>query len=293
MTERIVVRAATAQDLDALVRCDSYAEKRASRRQVLQNAINLRHCVAAFADERPIGYAIVNDEFFGHAFVPVLVVDAAYRRRGIGSKLLAAVESSTRSEKLFTSTNASNRSAQDLLVRAGFKRSGSIDNLDEDDTELIFVKQLAHQSGTPRQATRDDIDAMHAVRMSVLENRLTSGRISREDYIEHLEVAGRGWVIDAGGRIVALGVCNARNGNIWGLCVLPEFERRGFGKQLLDAMVDWLWRQGLDRIWLTTESNTRARHFYKTAGWINVGVTEHGDIRFELQSATARAACGV
>ncbi len=259
MTERVVVRAATAQDFAALVRCDSYAEKHASRREMLQDAVAARHCVAAFADQKPVGYVIVNDDFFGHAFVPVLVVDAAYRRRGIGSRLLATVESATRGKKLFISANTSNRAAQNLFVRAGFERSGRVENLDEDDAELIFVKQLPHQAFTLRQATSADIDAMHGVRMSVFENRLTRGRVSRDDYVEHLDVAGRGWVVDVGGRIVALGICNAQTGNIWGLFVLPDFQRRGFGQRLLDKMVDWLWQQGLDRIWLTTESNTRAR----------------------------------
>lgn len=130
---------------------------------------------------------------------------------------------------------------------------------------------------------------MHAVRMSVFENRLTRGRVSRDDYIEHLDVTGRGWVVDVGGRIVALGICNAQTGNIWALFVLPDFERRGFGQRLLNAMVDWLWQQGLDRIWLTTESNTRAQQFYETAGWTNAGVTEHGETRFELQRTAAQA----
>lgn len=253
---------------------------------MLQNAIAAGRCLAAFADEKPIGYAIVNDDFFGHAFVPVLMVDAAYRRRNVASRLLAAVESATRGEKLFISTNTSNRAAQKLFVRAGFERSGCVENLDEDDPELFFVKWLTHQVGTLRQAMSDDIDAMHAVRMSVSENQLTRGRIARDEYVEHLEVAGRGWVIDAGGRIVALGICNAQTGNIWALFVLPGFERCGFGKRLLEAMVDWLWQAGADRLWLTTESNTRARHFYETAGWTNTGVTEHGEIRFELQRAT-------
>jgi GNAT superfamily N-acetyltransferase len=142
---------------------------------------------------------------------------------------------------------------------------------------------------TLRQAVRDDVGAMHAVRMSVLENQLTRSHISHDDYIEHMEVLGRGWVIDVAGRIVACGVCNARTGNVWGLFVLPDFERCGFGRRLLDTTVDWLWDQGLDRIWLTTQPGTRAQHFYETAGWANVGITEHGEIRFELRRASAPA----
>ena len=134
-----------------------------------------------------------------------------------------------------------------------------------------------------RQASRADIAAIHEVRMSVRENRLTrSGAISERDYIEHLETLGRGWVIEEGDRVVAVVVGNARNGNIWGLFVHPEFERRGLGRRLLDTAVDWLWSRGLTQLWLTTTPGTRAHGFYEAAGWKQAGLTEHGEIRFEL-----------
>jgi len=44
--------------------------------------------------------------------------------------------------KLFTSTNMSNRVMQDLLIRAGFRPSGYIDNLDENDPEIVFYSPL-------------------------------------------------------------------------------------------------------------------------------------------------------
>lgn len=39
-------------------------------------------------------------------------------------------------------------------------------------------------------------------------------------------------------------------------------------------MFDWLWSQGLDRMWLTTEPGTRARSFYEAAGWQLISVTQ-------------------
>ena len=103
-----------------------------------------------------------------------------------------------------------------------------------------------------RKAVRADIAAIHAVRMSVRENQLTRSVISERDYLDHLETLGRGWVIEVAGQIVAVVVGNARNGNIWSLFVHPDFERRGFGRRLLDTAVEWLWSQGLTRLWLTT-----------------------------------------
>ena len=145
-------------------------------------------------------------------------------------------------------------------------------------------------AATLRQATRADIAAIHSVRMSVRENRLTRSIISERDYVDHLETLGRGWVIEVERRIVAIGIGNARDGNIWALFVHPDFERSGFGKRLLDVTVEWLWSEGVQRLWLTTAPATRAQGFYESAGWANAGVTEHGEIRFELNrpSATAR-----
>jgi GNAT superfamily N-acetyltransferase len=134
-----------------------------------------------------------------------------------------------------------------------------------------------------RQALRADIAAIHEVRMSVRENQLTRSVISERDYINHLETLGRGWVIEAGDRVVAVVVGNARNGNIWGLFVHPEFERQGLGRRLLDTAVDWLWSQGLTQLWLTTSPGTRAQSFYEAAGWSRAGETEHGEIRLELR----------
>jgi len=116
-----------------------------------------------------------------------------------------------------------------------------------------------------RQASRADVAAIHAVRMSVRENQLTRSVITERDYVDHLETLGRGWVIEMAGQIVAVVVGNARSGNIWGLFVHPDFERRGFGRHLLDTAVDWLWSQGLTRHWLTTAPGTRAQASTKRA----------------------------
>lgn len=133
-----------------------------------------------------------------------------------------------------------------------------------------------------RQARRDDIAGMHKVRMSVQENRLVSTTLTRDDYIQAIEATGRGWVIELQGSIVAFAVGDASSGSIWALFVEPGHEGRGFGRQLHDCMVEWLWQQGLDRLWLTTDPGTRAYRFYETAGWRQVGVGAHGEVRLEL-----------
>jgi hypothetical protein len=47
-----------------------------------------------------------------------------------------------------------------------------------------------------RQARPSDAAAMHRVRMSVQENRLTSVVLSERDYVVAIEERGRGWVVE-------------------------------------------------------------------------------------------------
>jgi GNAT superfamily N-acetyltransferase len=134
-----------------------------------------------------------------------------------------------------------------------------------------------------RQAVPSDIAAMHRVRMSVLENRLVSRQLSEQDYLVEIEVTGRGWVVESAGNIVAFAVGNAATGGIWALFVEPGHEGKGYGRQLHDIMIAWLWEQGHDRLWLTTGPGTRAARFYEAAGWRQTEVTADGELRYELQ----------
>jgi GNAT superfamily N-acetyltransferase len=133
-----------------------------------------------------------------------------------------------------------------------------------------------------RPACRADIGGMHAVRMSVRENQLTSVSLDESDYSRAIELDGRGWVVELNGSIIASAVGNATEGSIWALFVHPDHEGRGFGRQLHDAVVGWLWSQGFERLWLTTSPHTRAAGFYERAGWRRVAVLASGDIRYEL-----------
>ena len=139
-----------------------------------------------------------------------------------------------------------------------------------------------------RIARATDIPAIQRVRASVKENRLVSTVVTDEDVRTAIEETGRGWVVEADGEVVAFAIGNARNGNIWALFVHPEHEGRGYGRQLHDTMVAWLWGAGLQCLWLTTEPGTRAQRFYDAAGWQLTGTTADGELRYELQRPSAR-----
>jgi GNAT superfamily N-acetyltransferase len=158
--------------------------------------------------------------------------------------------------------------------------------------ELCAAPHRVPASRRLRQAREADIAGMQRVRHSVRENRLVSTTISDEQVRDAIENTGRGWVVECAGEVVGFAVGNAATGNIWALFVHPDHERRGYGRLLHDTMVEWLWSQGLERLWLTTEPGTRAQRFYEAAGWQHMGSTESGELRYEKREVqgTRRAA---
>ena len=131
----------------------------------------------------------------------------------------------------------------------------------------------------------DDVPGMHAVRTAVRENVLASpGLVTLGSYREMLEHRGHGWVCESEGRIVGFSVADLDARSIWALFVHPDFERRGFGRQLHDCAVAWLFEQGADEIWLTTSAASRAEGFYRAAGWHVAGIEPNGELRFERRA---------
>lgn len=66
-----------------------------------------------------------------------------------------------------------------------------------------------------RLATEHDIDAMHRVRTSVRENRLSDpARVQPQHYRAMLGERGRGWVAEMGGRIVGFAVADRSRANV-------------------------------------------------------------------------------
>lgn len=133
-----------------------------------------------------------------------------------------------------------------------------------------------------REATEDDIPALVAVRGAVRENILTS-EIPLERIAAGLKVRGKGWVAEHEGRVVGFSMADREESMIWALFLLPEWEGQGLGRVLLERAVEWLWGEGCERIWLTTGPGSRAEGFYAHLGWTPTGVTDKGEVRFELQ----------
>lgn len=137
-----LVRLALESELDALIECDRYAQSHASRVQELRSALETRSCLIAHASSEPVGFVVLHYGFFGNGFIPLVCVAQHHRGQGAGLQLLLAAQQRCRTNKLFTSTNSSNLAAQRLFAKAGFSPSGSIENLDAGDPELVYFKRL-------------------------------------------------------------------------------------------------------------------------------------------------------
>lgn len=134
-----------------------------------------------------------------------------------------------------------------------------------------------------RPATLDDIPAMHRLRLAVRENALRDpARIRPSDYQTLLTGTGRGWVALVDDTLVGFGIADAASRNLWALFVAPGFEGRGIGRKLHDELLNWLFEQGPEPVWLTTEPGTRAEQFYTVAGWQVAGTESNGDRRLEF-----------
>jgi len=136
-----------------------------------------------------------------------------------------------------------------------------------------------------REAKSKDIPQMHAVRMSVNENKLSDpDLIKPADYQRRLEECGKGWVCEIDDTIVGFAIVDLEEAKVWALFMHPEHEGQFIGRMLHDMMVTWCFSRAMPKLTLTTAPNTRAEKFYNKAGWVNTGETANGEIIFELEN---------
>jgi len=138
----ISIRQANESDVEALCSLDLIARRENQRRDFIRQSIASGTCYVAMAENEVVGYGVLNYSFYSNGFIDMLYVHANHRRRGVASLLLLHLESLCETPKLFTSTNLSNLAMQSLLTKSEYVSSGEIDNLDEGDPEIVYLKQL-------------------------------------------------------------------------------------------------------------------------------------------------------
>ena len=141
-----------------------------------------------------------------------------------------------------------------------------------------------------RTAATTDIAAMHRIRTSVRENRLSSAdRITAASYLPYV-TAGTAWVAERDGAVAGFAVIDAPAQTVWALFVEPSVEGSGVGRALHDAMLRWAREHDIGYLTLSTEEGSRALNFYIRAGWLRQGITASGEVLLR-KAVFDQAAC--
>ena len=136
------IRNATEHDIDGIIAIDRIATTEETRRQHIREWVRRGCAIIVLIDERVVGYAVLEYTFFSYGFISMLIVQEAYRRRGIASALVKRLEETCNTAKLFTSTNESNAPMQAFMASMSYEPSGIVHNLDEGDPELFYFKRV-------------------------------------------------------------------------------------------------------------------------------------------------------
>lgn len=136
-----------------------------------------------------------------------------------------------------------------------------------------------------REIQEHDITDLFVVRVATRENALSRGQLARlgineESLLAMLKTTHRGWLCEEDNRVVGFAMGNRDNGEMWVIALLPDYEGRGIGAELLTRVEDWLWSEGWNEIWLTTDldSTLRAYGFYQRQGWADHRIED--DLRY-------------
>ena len=126
--------------LDEIVKIDIEVIGSDSRRKYIKKAIEEDRCIAIKNESTFVGFLIYDTHFFGCSFISLIIIKPTERRKGYATSLMDYFISISPTKKIFSSTNKSNKRMQEVFKANGFIQSGSVENLDEGDTEIIYFK---------------------------------------------------------------------------------------------------------------------------------------------------------
>lgn len=142
-----MVKQADVSRIEEIVALDEAVMGTRCREPLLRQAVGDGECYVVLNENAVMGFGILDYSFYENGFIKLLIVGSGWRRRGFGRLLVETFKELCRTEKLFTSTNSSNRPMQMLLADCGFERCGRIDRLDEGDPELVYCFERNRRTG--------------------------------------------------------------------------------------------------------------------------------------------------
>lgn len=135
-----LVMNARIEQLDEICAIDREVLGDFSRSKQIRLAIQEKRCIIKQNEHGIAGFLIFTNDFFEHSFISLVIVQNSERRRGVAASLIEAYVEIAITPKIFSSTNQSNTAMPQVFEKTGFIKSGIIENLDEGDPEIIYVK---------------------------------------------------------------------------------------------------------------------------------------------------------
>ena len=123
---------------------------------------------------------------------------------------------------------------------------------------------------------------------AISEERLRNAGITAESWARDIEAGSLpGFVCESDGSLVGYCFGSKETGEVVVLALLPDYESRGLGRQLLTMVVEQLRSFGHDRLFLgcSPDPTCRAYGFYRRLGWrTTLAFDSRGDEVLELLS---------
>ncbi|HML49478.1 MAG TPA: GNAT family N-acetyltransferase [Clostridia bacterium] len=236
---------------------------------------NPEHTRLAVVADRMVG-AAVHTAGQGDDRANICVYTAAsYRRLGIGSRLLQAMENDLRDHGIPTAMMDFDRNeeVEDFVKKRGYALKYASHLMRYEGEPIVPDRHfMAYEDGMYERVQGVISRALYPLRkrLNIQPYAIPPSQADREEMAEHAEDY---YVYVEDQRIVAVGC--AADGEISNLCVEEAYRGRGIGKALVAYGIEKLRREGMDAstLWVM-ESNENARRLYGHMGFATVRV--HG-----------------
>ncbi|MEM9001304.1 MAG: GNAT family N-acetyltransferase [Bacteroidota bacterium] len=137
-----------------------------------------------------------------------------------------------------------------------------------------------------RTAKTEDVARCIAIRGMTRQNPMSVEDLQQFGVTEHSWKSNMeqqhtiGVVLEHDDQIIGFCFGDTSTGEVQSLALLPEYEGHGYGKALLLQLMEQLFSQGFEKLWLAASPHAeiRAHGFYRHLGWTATGKKDaHGD----------------